>query len=43
MFGGSGASTHFLAVPPTTGSSASSRRTSGENITMVSASSSAGM
>ena len=43
MFGGNGASTHFFAVQPTSVSSASSRRTSGENMMMVSASSKAGM
>ena len=43
MFGGSGASTTFLAVQLTKGSSASSRRTRGENITMLSASTRAGM
>ena len=34
MFGGNGASTHFRAVQPTSGSFASSCRTSGENITI---------
>jgi len=42
MFGGKGASTTLRAAGPATGSSASSRRTSGETITIASASHSAG-
>ena len=43
MLGGSGASTHFRAVQPNRGSLANSRFTKGENITITSASSSAGI